>query len=419
MKEAPISRRSVRVCLLTDSFHPVVGGGEGQARLLARTLRERGNYIAVLTQHRFAESPRQEVLDGVDVTRVGTPGLKRWGKYLMIPASVVRLIRTRDRWDVVYVAGLRTLGVVGVAVAMVTGRRCLLRSASCGELSGEYIFEHLGDGPWSSLMRVFVRGFLALRNLVLLRADGFLAMSSAIEEEYLACDVDPDKIARIPNGVDLSRFQPMGPAGREELRRSLDLPIEGMFVTYTGKLNRGKGLETLLRSWRRIAEDRKDAHLVLVGSGAGMYLSCEAELRRYVGEHGLEDRVTFTGYKQNVHEYLQASDIYVMPSESEALSNSLIEGLSCGLPTVASAVGGMLDVVTHERNGLLVPPGDDEALAAALRRLMNDPELRVRLAGAARERAQAFDIQRVASRYERLFGSLAAGRGVPDGPGGP
>jgi glycosyltransferase involved in cell wall biosynthesis len=186
-----------------------------------------------------------------------------------------------------------------------------------------------------------------------------------------------------------------------------------VLTTYTGKLNRGKGLETLLRSWRRIAAEREDAHLVLVGSGGGMYLSCEAELRSYVSEHSLEGRVTFTGYQQNVHEYLQASDIYVMPSESEALSNSLIEGLSCGLPTVASAVGGMLDVVTHERDGLLVPAGDEEELAAALRRLMNDGELSARLGAAARERAQAFDVQRITTLYEQLFASLAAGSGVP------
>jgi glycosyltransferase involved in cell wall biosynthesis len=413
MNEGSLSRKSVRICLLTDSFYPVVGGGEGQARLMARSLRERGHEVTVLTQHRFASSPRHEVLDGVDVMRVGRPGLKRWGKYLMMPASLFKLLITAGRWDVVYVAGLRTLGVVGVAAATLTGRRCLLRSASCAELSGDYIFEHLNSGPSSRWMKALLRGYLALRNWVLLKADGFLAMSSAIEHEYLACDVDPQKIARIPNGVDLSRFRPLGAAGRKELRQALELPVEGVLMTYTGKLNRGKGLETLLRSWRRIAAEREDAHLVLVGSGGGMYLSCEAELRSYVSEHSLEGRVTFTGYQQNVHEYLQASDIYVMPSESEALSNSLIEGLSCGLPTVASAVGGMLDVVTHERDGLLVPAGDEEELAAALRRLMNDGELSARLGAAARERAQAFDVQRITTLYEQLFASLAAGSGVP------
>lgn len=411
----PLEQERVRICLLTDSFHPVVGGGEGQARLMARTLRERGHDVTVLTQHRFASSPRHEILDGVDVVRVGRPGFKRWGKYLMIPASFFRLLTTAGRWDVVYVAGLRTLGVVGVAAAGLTGGRCLLRSASCAELSGDYVFEHVDTGPLSRWVKALLRGYLALRNAVLLRADGFLAMSVAIEQEYLACNVTPQKIARIPNGVDLSRFQPLAPAGRQELRRSLELPVEGVLLTYTGKLNRGKGLETLLRSFRRIAAEREDAHLVLVGSGGGMYLSCEADLRAYVSEHGLGDHVTFTGYQQNVHEYLQASDVYVMPSESEALSNSLIEGLSCGLPTVASAVGGMLDVVTHDRDGLLVPAGDEEALADALLSVMTDPALRARLGAAARERAQAFDVQRIGTLYEELFASLAAGKGVPPG----
>jgi glycosyltransferase involved in cell wall biosynthesis len=114
-----------------------------------------------------------------------------------------------------------------------------------------------------------------------------------------------------------------------------------------------------------------------------------------------------------VQDYLQASDIYVMPSESEALSNSLIEGLSCGLPSVVSAVGGMLDVVTHDVDALLVPAKSEQALADALRQVLDDEPLRVRLAAAARSRAQMFDIQLIAGRYERMFAIMVSGEGLP------
>jgi glycosyltransferase involved in cell wall biosynthesis len=401
----------VRVCLLTDSFYPIVGGGETQARLLSSALKRRGHDVFVLTQRRLPRSPRREEVDGVEVVRVGVPHMDRWGKYLMMPLALVKLLVLARRYDLVYVAGLRTLGLVGVVAARATGRRCVLRSASCTEMSGESIFD-FAHGPWRLAMPL-LRGYVKARNAILRQADAFLAMSTTIGDEYRGCGVRPDRIARIPNGVELNRFQPVDGVARRALREGLGLPADKMLVTYTGKLTRGKGLETLLRSWRDLARERPDAHLVLVGSGRHMFLSCEAELRAFVTEHRLDSRVTFTGYQTNVEHYLQASDVYVMPSQQEALSNSLIEGLSCGLPAVVSAVGGMLDVVTHERNALVVPPGNPDALAAALRRVLTDEDLRQRLGDGARQRARAFDIHVVAGRFERFFASVVAGQGVP------
>jgi glycosyltransferase involved in cell wall biosynthesis len=146
-----------------------------------------------------------------------------------------------------------------------------------------------------------------------------------------------------------------------------------------------------------------------------MYLSLEEELKRYVSEHGLSDRVTFTGYQTNVADYLRASDLFVMPSEMEALCISLIEALACGLPSVACHVGGIPDVARHECEALLVKPADADVLADAIERLLDDSAFAESLAEQGKERmAEVFDIRTVAAQHRALFQHVRFG-GVEGG----
>jgi glycosyltransferase involved in cell wall biosynthesis len=398
-------RSRPRVCLLADSYHPVVGGGEVHARLIARVWRERGHDLFVLTQHRVAESVKHDTLDGVEVVRVGRAGHKRWGKYLMMPAAARALWRRRRDYDMIYCCGLRVLGVLAVLCGKAMGKRVMLRSESCTELSGEHVLEHLDRRP-KRWLRPLVRATLGLRNAVLKRADAFMAISREIAQEYRECGVPKRKVHVIHNGIELDRFRPADAQEQSALRQRLGLPLGGVLVTYTGKLNRGKGLESLMRAWKAVAAKHADAHLVLVGSGRMMYLSCERELREYVGANGLASRVAFTGYQTDVPDYLRASDVFVLASESEGLPISLIEAMACGLGCVATGVGGMLDVATRDVNALLVPVMDDAALAAALDRMIGDRSLRARLGTAALERAQAFEIGTIVEQHEALFSAV-------------
>jgi glycosyltransferase involved in cell wall biosynthesis len=127
-------------------------------------------------------------------------------------------------------------------------------------------------------------------------------------------------------------------------------------------------------------------------------------LKEYVREHRLHDAVTFVGNVPDVAAYLQAADCFVLPSQVESFSLSLAEALSCGLPCVATAVGGILDLVVQRHSGLLVPYGDEEALATAVRELLGDVALARRLGAAARqEMTRHFDIDHVADAYRTLL----------------
>jgi glycosyltransferase involved in cell wall biosynthesis len=404
-----------RIALLTSSFHPVVGGGETHARLLAGTWRRSGVDVFVVTRRRLPESPAFERVDDIPVHRVPPSGRPRLGKYLMLFPAYRELVRRRAEYDLIYVCGLRVLGLAGVLAALRTGTPCVLRSESRGELAGDFIWRTV-DGRLLPARRALFGWLVALRNGLLRRAAGFLAISTDIRAEYEACGVPAGRIALIVNGIDPQRFAPADAALRAARRRELALPAAGRIWAYAGKLNRGKGLEFLVRVWRDYVAAHPGEHLVFIGSGGNQFLSCEAELRAAVQAHALESSVRFTGYVTNVEAWLQAADAFLFPSENEALPLALLEALSCGLPAIASDVGGMRDILRDGENGRRVAVNDAAAWRAAMEALVAAPEQAAAWGRGGRETALArFGIERVAAEHLALFGKLvAAGRkGAP------
>ena len=334
-----------RLCILNGSFYPKVGGGEIHAKLLAENLIEQNINLFVLTRKYKKDLKSYEILGRIPVFRVLPTGFVRWGKYLWLFPASVRLFKMRKRYDIIYVSGLRLSGLFGVIISMILKKKCILRSESCGELSGEFIWGSISYKR-KSILGIFIQICIFLRNAILKKANCFVSISKAICDEYLRCDIDPKKIVLIPNGIDTNKFRPVDEIKKKTIRKKLGLPYENIFA-YTGKLNKGKGLELLLRTWGKIIHKNNNAHLVLVGGGDNQFLSCEHDLKSYVDKNNLNKFVIFTGYVNDVQNYLQASDFFVFPSESEAHPLSLLEALSCGLPAIATEAGGITDIITN------------------------------------------------------------------------
>ena len=393
-----------RVLFLTESFHPVLGGGEGHVRDLSRRLAASGMPATVVTRRGDRSWPARETLDGVGIVRVPPAGPARTGKYAMVPAAMAALRRAAPAHDVVVVRGTRVLGLPGLVAARMARRAVVLQPEVNGEMTGEvYTWGTALDRP---VPRRAIGMAVAARNRLLRDADAFVAMSRLIHDEIVAAGVAPERVRTIPHGVDTDRFRPATAEERAALRRRLGLPAEASIVTFTGRLLRGKGLETLAEAF---ASQSPRAHLVIVGSGDGQALSVEDVLRERVARGDLAGRVIMTGRVDNVEDYLRASDVFAFPSVFEGLGLSLIEAQACGLACVASRTGGIVDVVEDGKTGLLVSPGQVDELAAALRDLLTDEARRTALGTAGRVRAvRDFDIRDSVDRYRALFHELSS-----------
>lgn len=193
----------------------------------------------------------------------------------------------------------------------------------------------------------------------------------------------------IPNGVDAQRFRP-----REEAR------APGPLVVGTaGRMMPVKNMPLLVRAVARLRQEGLDVVLRIAGDGPEI-----GRVRALCEQTGLGARAHLLGQVEDVPAFLRSLDVFALPSENEAHPNALLEGMATGLPCVATAVGGVPEVLEHGGCGRLVPPNDEEALASSLRELTMRPELRAELGGAARRQVLArYSQEAMLDAYEALY----------------
>jgi glycosyltransferase involved in cell wall biosynthesis len=214
----------------------------------------------------------------------------------------------------------------------------------------------------------------------------------------------------ITNGVDISKFRRANALEKQQLRRQLSIPKKRTIVTYAGRLVSYKGLPLLLRVAEAIQRECKEVGFVLIGSGGIDIHNCETELKEFVRAKCLEEAVYFPGEVGNVHEYLQASDIFVLPSEEDAFPAALVEAMACGLPVVSTPVGGIKEIITDRHDGLLVEAGDFQQLHDRIRALIFDRTLSDSLGRAAvRTVHERYSSTKIADEYCEVFRRVHSG----------
>jgi glycosyltransferase involved in cell wall biosynthesis len=212
----------------------------------------------------------------------------------------------------------------------------------------------------------------------------------------------------IHNGVDTARFAPR-PEIRFDIRKKLDLPADSFVIGTVGRVVPIKDHATLLKAARVLAARDVDVRVLLAGSGPEL-----AALQDFVEAcPELAGRVTFLGACENIPEVLNALDVFVLPSISEGMSNTLLEAMASGLPVVATRAGGSPELVEEGRSGWLFTPGNVAELADRLEQLERPGNLRRQLGEASRRRAVAeFSLEQMIARYRNLYQELAARRGI-------
>lgn len=290
-----------------------------------------------------------------------------------LPWRLARLLR-RERVDIVHTRNAESF-FYGCAAAKLGGIAGLVHS------------EHgrtFDDRPARlRLQRWMTRG-----------ADCVFAVSEQLKRDLCRhIGLTPAGIEVVYNGVDLARF---AQGSRSRSRALLGLPETAFVVGSVGRLVSIKNYALLVRAMNdpRLAT----AHAVLVGEGPE-----RAALEELIRTTGQQGRITLAGHRDDVHDLLPAFDAFVLPSVSEGMSNTLLEAMACGVPPVASRVGGNAEIVT-QGSGLLFDSGDEAALRDALATLCAGPAPRRSLGEAARQRVMAsFDMPSMIRRYEDLY----------------
>ncbi len=231
-----------------------------------------------------------------------------------------------------------------------------------------------------------------------------VAISSAVRDELLAGGIGADRIRLIPSAVDTGSFCP-DPAARARLIDAFSLPTDARIAGTVAQLISRKGLELLPPLTARLLRDDPQFRLVLFGQGPE-----RAGLEREVSRLGLAGRLLFAGFRDDWPELAPGLDLLLHPAHREGLGVAVLEAMSAGVPVVASAVGGIVDLIDDRLDGRLVAPGDAAAWHAAVSELLDRAELRQLLGEAGRRKVQSrFTIDRMADSYLRLYRELVAG----------
>ena len=383
----------MRICMVIYTFPPLYGGAGRQALRLAGYLGRRGVSMLVLTARRRRDLPASETLDEIPVVRLPVIGFGRLRPLSFLLSASSYLLRRGRRYDIFHIHGAYFRVVPIVAVARLLGKTVVVKMTSQGT-----------DDPASSGKRRLG----ALLHWALRRTDAVVSVSRDMSTAYRESGLPEAKLVEIPNGVMTDVFCPVSADERRSIRDRLGLSQSTVIAVFVGFVAYQKGADTLLLAWERVVERHPDARLLLVGPLREDAPDGSPSVHTLVSRSA---RTLALGQTENVNEYLQASDVFVLPSRMEGLSNALLEAMSTGLACVASDIVGMGDIIHHGQNGLLFPAGQVEVLAGSILELFEDSEKRAAFGTQARKRIMdCYSIDAVADKYASLYERLLTRR---------
>lgn len=372
----------------------VVGGAQENTLLTVRHL-DRSRYQVTLASG-FSRGPEGSLEPELppDVRFVRVPELVRPPDPVRDAAALWKLYRLmrRGRFHVVHTHTTKA-GLLGRLAAR-WARVPVVVHTPHGHAFHGYL------GPYGSAALRAVEAVLARWT------DRIVCLTEAEREDHLRLGVGrPDRFEVIHSGVDLGRFR--SPAVTpEQIHHELGLPPGARVVGCVSRLVPVKGVHYLLEAAPRIRRSVPQAVFVFVGDG-----ELRPRLEQRARELGLDGTVTFLGLRRDVHRLVPAFDVAVLPSLNEGMGKAAVEAMAAGKPVVASAVSGLRDIVRHGQTGLLVPPADPEALAAAVVELLCDPAKAARMGAAGRVYAEQYGVDAMVTRIQALYEALLQAKG--------
>ena len=282
--------------------------------------------------------------------------------------------------------------MLGRLAAWITGVPTIIHTPH-----GHVFYGHFG--PVSSWV------FLQIERVLAGITDQLIGLTTAETREHLERGVGrTDRFAVIPSGIDIDRFKNARMEGKL-VPDWFGCPPAATVIGSVGWLTDIKGHRFLIDAVALLKQEYPYLHLVIVGSG-----DQHDALLNQAQEHGISHSVHLVGYREDVEDYLEGMNCFVLPSLNEGMGRALIEAMAAGLPVIASRVGGIPALIEDGRNGLLVPPGNGAALAVAIRRVLDDPMWADELGARAMQRVGAsHGIPAMVQAIESIYRESAVG----------
>lgn len=382
----------MRILMLCPQFRPLTGGYERAAERLSAALVARGHDVVVVTERRLRDWPGREEHSGFRIRRlwcVYRRGVHGATSLVSFAAWLLTHGRTFDVWHVHQYGAHASL-----AVAM-------------GKLARRPVFVKLTNSSEQGIATTLAALWAApFHRWAHRRMTCCIAVSEEAAAEARAFGIPDGRVHAVGNGVDVSAFRPFSEAERSRARASFGLDDRFVAVAI-GRLADEKNPLGMLAAWQLASSRLPDgSRLVWVGDGP---LRQEVEAR--VRELALERSVLLVGHSDSVPQWLAAADLFVLSSRNEGMANTLLEAMACGLPSVATAVSGVPQLLGSSGAGEMVAVGDMNALADAVVRLARDVDTRRQMGERARQViASRYSVDVIADRILGLYEGVVQAR---------
>jgi len=364
----------MKICLIGPySSHPGENGTVTHIRELNGSLLKRGHSTTIITWN------RREVKSLPLIFLTWLRGLS----FIIFGTLKVLLVNRREHFDVFHAFYMVPFGLV---------------AAICGKIARvPVVVTCVG----SDLM-VMPKKFRYKVPILLTgkSASRLICLTKSLKRAAINIGINAEKIAVIPHGVDLENINTM--ISKAEARRKLGLPEKLKVILFIGRLISVKRTDLVIRAFKKVLVDTPDAYLVIVGDGP-----LKTSLRRLSFDLGVQNSVRFEGPipHKNVQVYYDACDVFVLTSSSEGLPAVIVEAMASMKPVIASAVGGIPELITNDVNGILINGEDNDALATSINLLLSSPAKYQLIIEQGLKTLEKYDWNTLVKKIENVYNS--------------
>jgi len=388
----------MKICIVIKRFTTAenIGGAETFAYRFAKACIEEGLSVEILSarhdkpckdgENIAAALPHSQQY--MRVRRLAYPNLRFIRSFIYGINLFIRLLRNSREYDAIFVTFASLDASVAAAAGIFTSVPVICKVACSGENGDIGILKR----------RYFSRPFFRMFKLI----DSFIALNSEVVDDLHSIGIESKRIRAVPNGVDTMHFKPRSGKANILAKKELGIDSGKIVIIAAGRLSRQKDYPTLLRALFLLNNVHDNFEAFILGKG-----SAKETLENYIANLGLANNVRICS-ASDIKKYLDASDVFVLSSRWEGLSNALLEAMSSGLACICSDIPGNNTVIDDCKNGILFPVNDHVKLACALDLLISEPGTMKALGLEARKTIEKrYDISQITQEYISLFRSFS------------